>query len=49
MAEAQASYAKEPALLVESFQAVPLGEGSKDLEITSAQLSEDGDKTKSKM
>ena len=49
MAEAQAPYAEEPALLVEPFQAVPLGEGSKDLEITSAQLFEDGDKTKSKM
>ena len=49
MAEAQAPYAEEPALLVEPLQAVPLGEGSKDLEITSAQLSEDGDKTKSKM
>ena len=49
MAEAQAPYAKEPALLVEPFQSIPLGEGSKDLEITSAKLSEDGDKTKSKM
>ena len=49
MAEAQAPYAEEPALLVEPLQAVPLDEGSKDLEITSAQLSEDGDKTKSKM
>ena len=49
MAEAQAPYAKEPTLLVEPLQAVPLGEGSKDLEITSAQLFENGDKTKSKM
>ena len=49
MAKAQAPYVEEPALFVEPLQAIPLGEGSKDLEITSAQLSEDGDKTKSKM
>ena len=48
-AKAQAPHAEEPALLVEPLQAIPLGEGSKDLEITSAQLSEDGDKTKSKV
>ena len=47
--EAQAPHVEEPALLVEPLQVVPLGEGSKDLEIISAQLSEDGDKTKSKM
>ena len=47
--EAQAPHAEEPALLVEPLQAVPLREGSKDLEITSAQPSEGGDKTKSKM
>ena len=47
--EAQAPHVEEPALLVEPLQVVPLGEGSKDLEITSTRLSEDGDKTKSKM
>ena len=49
MAEAQAHHAEEPTFLVEPLQAVPLGEGSKDLEIISARLSEDGDKTKSKV
>ena len=49
MAEAQAPYAEEPTFLVKPLQAVPLGEGSKDLEIISARLSEDGDKTKSKV
>ena len=49
MAEAQAPHAEEPTFLVEPLQAVPLGEGSKDLEIISARLSEDGDKTKSKV
>ena len=44
--DAQASYAEEPTLLVEPFQAVPLGEGSKDLEIAPAQLSKEGAKTK---
>ena len=48
-AEAQAPHAEEPALLVEPLQAVPLGKGSKDLEITYARLSKDGDKTKSKV
>ena len=33
--DAQAPYTEELALLVEPFQAVPFGEGSKDLEITS--------------
>ena len=47
--EAQASHAEEPAFLVEPLQAVPLGEGSKDLEITFAQPSEGRDKTKSKV
>ena len=46
--DAQASHVEEPALLVEPFQAVPLGEGSKDLEISPAQLSEGGAKTKPK-
>ena len=48
-AEARALHAEEPALLVEPLQAVPLGEGSKDLKITYAQLFEDGAKTKPKM
>ena len=43
-AEAQAPHAEKPALLVEPFQVVPLSGGSTDLEITSTQLSEDGDK-----
>ena len=47
--EAQAPHAEEPTLLIEPLQVVPLGKGSKDLEITSARLFEDGDKTKSKM
>ena len=47
--EAQAPHVKEPALLVEPLQVVPLSESSKDLEITSTRLSKDGDKTKSKM
>ena len=49
MVEAQAPHIEEPAFLVEPLQVVPLGEGSKDLEITSTRLSEDGDKTKSKI
>ena len=49
MAEARAPHAEEPTLLVEPLQAVPFGEGSKDLEITSVQPSLDGDKTKSKV
>ena len=48
-AEAQAPHTEEPALLVEPLQAVPLGEGSKDLKITFAQPSEGKDKTKSKV
>ena len=46
--DAQASHAEEPALLVEPLQVVPLGEGSKDLEISPAQLFEGGAKTKPK-
>ena len=46
--DAQAPHAEEPALLVEPLQAVPFGKGSKDLEITSAQLSKEGAKTKPK-
>ena len=48
IAEAQATHAEEPALLVEHFQAVPPGEGYKDLETTSIQLSKEGIKAKSK-
>ena len=48
-AEAWAPHAEEPTLLVEPLQAVPLGEGFRDLKITSSQLSEGGDKTKSKV
>ena len=46
--DAQALHAEEPALLVEPLQAVPFGEGSEDLEVTSAQLSKEGAKTKPK-
>ena len=44
----QAPHAEKPALLVEPLQAVPLGEGSKDLKIASAQLSKEEAKTKPK-
>ena len=47
--KARAPHAEEPTLLVEPLQAVPLGEGFRDLEITSSQLFEGGDKTKSKV
>ena len=46
--DAQAPHTEELALLVEPLQAVPLGEGSKDLKIASAQLSKEGAKTKLK-
>ena len=46
--DAQAPYAEEPALLVKPLQVVPLGKGSEDLEVSSAQLSEEGAKTKPK-
>ena len=48
IADAQAPHAEELALLVEPFQAVPLGKGSKDLETASTQLSKEGIKTKPK-
>ena len=38
-ADAQAPHAEELALLVEPLQAIPLGEGSKDPETASIQLS----------
>ena len=46
--DAQASHAEEPVLLVKPLQAVPFGEGSKDLETLLAQLSEGGAKTRPK-
>ena len=46
--DVQVSHAEGPILLVEPFQAVPLGEGSKDLETTFAQLSEGGAKSRPK-
>ena len=46
--EAQAPHVEEPALLVELLQAVPPGEGCKDLETTSTQLSKEGIETKPK-
>ena len=47
-AEAWATHAEEPTLLVEPFQAIPLGEGCKDLETTSTQFSKEGIKAKPK-
>ena len=47
-AEAQAIHVEEPTLLIEPLQAVPLGEGCKDLETTSTQLSKEGIKAKPK-
>ena len=46
--KAQATHAEEPALLVEPLQAVPPGEGCKDLETTSTQLFKEGTKAKPK-
>ena len=46
--DAQASHAEEPILLVEPLQAVPLGEGSKDLETLLTQLSKGGAETRPK-
>ena len=46
--DAPVSHANKPILLVEPLQAVPLGEGSKDLETTLAQLSEGGAKSRPK-
>ena len=42
------SHAKGPIVLIEPFQSVPLGEGSKDLETSLAQLSEVGAEARSK-
>ena len=46
--DAQALHAEESALLVEPLQTVPSGEGSKDPETASTQLSKEGIKTKPK-
>ena len=46
--DAPVSHAEGPALLVEPLQSVPLGEGSKDLETSPAQLSKAGAETRSK-
>ena len=46
--DAQVSHAEGLALLVEPFQAVHLGKGSKDLETSLAQLSERGAEAKPK-
>ena len=46
--DAQVSHAKVPVLLVEAFQAVPFGEGSKDLETFPVHLSERRVETKPK-
>ena len=45
---AQAPQHEGPALLIEPFKAIPLGEGSEDLEVASVQLSKAGAKTKPK-
>ena len=46
--DAQALHAEESALLVEPLQTVPSGEGSKDPETASTQLSKEGINTKPK-
>ena len=46
--DAQVFHVEEPVLLVKPFQAIPLGEGSKDLETSLAQLSKGGAETKLK-
>ena len=45
--DAPVSQAKGSVILVEPFQAIPLGEGSKDLDTSPVQLSERGAKTRS--
>ena len=45
---AQAPHAEEPALLVQPFQTVPLGDASKGPEVTPAQLPKEGVKIKLK-
>ena len=46
--DVQVSHAEVPILLVEALQAVPLGDGSKDLETSLVQLSERRVETKPK-
>ena len=46
--DAPISHAEGPILLVEPLQSVPLGEGSKDLETSPAQLSKVGAEARSK-
>ena len=46
--DAQAPHAEEPTLLVEPLQAIPLGEDSEYREVSFAQLSKEGAKTKPK-
>ena len=48
ISDAPVSHAEGPVLLVEPLQSVPLGEGSKHLETSPAQLSEVGAKARSK-
>ena len=48
ISDAPISHAEGPILLVEPLLSVPLGEGSKDLETSPAQLSEVGAEAKSK-
>ena len=45
--DAPVSHVEGPVIIVEPFQSAPLGEGSKDPEISSAQLSKEGVKAKS--
>ena len=42
------SHIERPVIIVEPLQSVPLGEGSKDPEISPAQLSQEGVKSTSK-
>ena len=46
--DAPVSHAEGPILLIEPLQVIPLGEDSKDLETSPAQLSNGGAKTRSK-
>ena len=46
--DAPVSYVEGPVIVIEPLQSVPLGEGSKDPEISLTQLSEEGVKAKSK-
>ena len=46
--DASVSHVEGPVIVVEPLQSLPLGEGSKDLEISPTQLSEERVKAKSK-